>query len=273
MRSEVNTGTSFPSLQPCGDHSVLAACSSAAWLHPKLGCYSHELILGDEDGLYKQKALRSSLKHHCSRRGLGKGGWPPSLPWVGLVSAARWSTAGSGNLRVQPLLRCLCWFLGGGVGNLSVLIWQCGKKEKRSFDTWKAFTKGQFLINKLNHLSSPKFFLAKEFPAYCSFIERALKGLMSVWALTCWVCSQAACLPCPLKLEEQAGNSRLPSRANRLISRGRSAPNNLLCQMDASVLIYVLKITGHRCARHCGLDPAFVAFSGENDVGFSDPTA
>lgn len=80
MRSEVNTGTSFPSLRPCGDRSVLAACSSAAWLHPKLGCYSHEIILGDEDGLYKQKALRSSLKHHCSRRGLGKGGWPPSLP-------------------------------------------------------------------------------------------------------------------------------------------------------------------------------------------------
>lgn len=213
----------------------------------------------------------------AAEEGWGRVAGPhPCREWVWslLPGDLAWgSTAGSGNLRVQPLLRCLCWFLGGGVGNLSVLIWQCGKKEKKSFDTCKAFTKGQFLINKLNHLSSPKFFLAKEFPAYCSFIERALKGLMSVRALTCWVCSQAACLPCPLKLENQAGNSRLPSRANRLISRGRSAPNNLLCQMDASVLIYVLKITGHRCARRCGLDLAFVAFSGENDVGFSDPTA
>lgn len=43
--------------------------------------------------------------------------------------------------------------------------------------------------------------------------------------------------------------------------------------MDASVLIYVLEITGHRCAQHHGLDLAFVEFSGKNDVGFSDPRA
>lgn len=43
--------------------------------------------------------------------------------------------------------------------------------------------------------------------------------------------------------------------------------------MDASMLIYVLKITGHRYAQHRGLNLAFVEFSGRNDVGFSDPSA
>lgn len=43
--------------------------------------------------------------------------------------------------------------------------------------------------------------------------------------------------------------------------------------MDASVLIYVLEITGHRCAQHHGLDLAFVEFRSKNDVGFSDPRA
>lgn len=42
--------------------------------------------------------------------------------------------------------------------------------------------------------------------------------------------------------------------------------------MDASMLIYVLKITGHRYAPHRGLNLAFVEFSGKN-VGFSDPSA
>lgn len=50
---------------------------------------SHELIPGDKGGLYKQKALRSSLKHSIAQEGWGKGGWPPSQPQVGQVSAAR----------------------------------------------------------------------------------------------------------------------------------------------------------------------------------------
>lgn len=43
--------------------------------------------------------------------------------------------------------------------------------------------------------------------------------------------------------------------------------------MDASVLIYVLKITGHRYALPRGLNLAFVELSGKNDVGFNDPSA
>lgn len=43
--------------------------------------------------------------------------------------------------------------------------------------------------------------------------------------------------------------------------------------MDASMLIYALKITGHRYAPHHGLNLAFVEFSGKNDVGSSDPSA
>lgn len=39
------------------------------------------------------------------------------------------------------------------------------------------------------------------------------------------------------------------------------------------MLIYVLKITGHRYALHHGLNLAFVEFSGKNYVGFSDPSA
>lgn len=43
--------------------------------------------------------------------------------------------------------------------------------------------------------------------------------------------------------------------------------------MDASMLIYVPKITGHRYAPHHGLNLAFVEFGGKNYVGFSDPRA
>lgn len=39
------------------------------------------------------------------------------------------------------------------------------------------------------------------------------------------------------------------------------------------MLIYVLKITGHRYALHHGLNLAFVEFTGRNYVGFSDPSA
>lgn len=40
--------------------------------------------------------------------------------------------------------------------------------------------------------------------------------------------------------------------------------------MDASALIYVLKIAGHRYARHYSLDPVFIALGDENAVGFSN---
>lgn len=43
--------------------------------------------------------------------------------------------------------------------------------------------------------------------------------------------------------------------------------------MDASMLIYVPKITGHRYAPHHGLNLAFVEFSGKNYVCFGDPSA
>lgn len=55
IRSEANTGMSFLIMWPCG----------------VIKCYSCELVFGDEGELYKQKALRSSLKHCCIRRGLG----------------------------------------------------------------------------------------------------------------------------------------------------------------------------------------------------------
>lgn len=42
------------------------------------------------------------------------------------------------------------------------------------------FTKGQFLIGKLNQLPSPKSLLAKEFPLSCGFMERASGGCCRV---------------------------------------------------------------------------------------------
>lgn len=165
------------------------------------------------------------------------------------------------------------WGKGGRslwvAGNLSVIFFFSISSNRKSFEACKPFTEEQFLINKPNHLSSPKEFSAKEFPACRSFIERALKCPRSVWALTRQVCAQ----PVLRNRRTRRKTLLLPSGANRLISRGRSAPNNLLCQMDASVLIYVLKITGHGYAQHRGLDAAFVAFGGENVVvGFSDPS-
>lgn len=137
---------------------------------------------------------------------------------------------------------------------------------RKSFKACKPFTKGQFLSNKLNHLSERTF--SQGIPACCRVIERALKCPGSVRALSRQVCAQ----PVLRNWRTRRNTLLLPSGANRLISRGRSAPNNLLCQMDASVLIYVLKITGHGYAQHRGLDPAFVAFSAEDVVGFSDPS-
>jgi len=66
---------------------------------------------------------------------------------------------------------------GGFVGNSYVLFFFSILSNQKSFYIHKPFIKGQFLTSKLNHLSSPKYFLAKEFPACYSFIERVLKAI------------------------------------------------------------------------------------------------
>lgn len=90
----------LPILQLCVGH---CACSMILyfWLHPKSGlCSFHQLVFGDEGGLQAvlsslRGEQRSSLKNHCSKRGLGKRWLPP----VGPISASR--------LR----LRCWVWEL------------------------------------------------------------------------------------------------------------------------------------------------------------------
>lgn len=139
------------------------------------GCYSHELISG---GIYggvswaytwgqgwtlQAEGPEKFPQAFYSTRGLGER-WLAPIPassGSGLCCQVSWawsSAAGSGNQCGQPAV-FYCGpmlVLAGVVGNLSVLLFSSTLSNQKSFDTCKPFTKGQFLINKLNHLSSPK---------------------------------------------------------------------------------------------------------------------
>lgn len=275
IRSKVRAGMSLSLLQLHADRSALAVRSLASQVRVLLLMSIHLGMRVYFASRRPWEAPTIAAEEGWGLMGPG-GGHPcpfPALRWLCplLPGEPAWgSTAGSGS---QCLPAAFCCGACAGLGGLSeisffFLPFFSRLSNWKSFDTQWLFTQGQFLINTLHHLSSPKYVLSKEFPSSCSFMERYLKSQGDpepVWALA-FVVSQPV-LP---KWWTRGGNLLLPSRSNRLISRGQSTPTNLLCQMDASALIYVLKIAGHRYAQHCSLDPAFIALGDENAVGFSN---
>lgn len=131
--------------------------------------------------------------HHC-------------LQWLSCQLPDLVQETHTGNQCVQPML--VCGLGAGDLWNLLVLFFFSTFSNQKSFGTSNSFTKRQFLTHKLNQVS--KIFLAREFAAYyieSSSIGGIFKGLRSVWALAGQSCSQAACPPCPLKVENLVGNS------------------------------------------------------------------